>query len=172
MYSLDDIVDDDTYDLKYVIDQYYDLEDESNDIHCLDSKYVDPDDLKDMIDSTTNFQNCKYSCIHINIRSIPDKINKLKLLLTNLESDGIHFDFILLCETFLSDRNCNTCMYNINGYNFVGKHRQNRKCGGVGIYIRNSIHFKLRKDLSTFVEHEFESIFIEVSGDKNNIVFW
>ena len=59
MYSLDDIVDDDTYDLKYVIDQYYDLEDEPNDIHCLDSKYVDPDDLKDGIDSTTNFKNCK-----------------------------------------------------------------------------------------------------------------
>ena len=47
----------DQYYEKYVIDQYYDLEDESNGIHCLDSKYVDPDDLKDGIDSTTNFQN-------------------------------------------------------------------------------------------------------------------
>ena len=46
------------------------------------------------------------------------------------------------------------------------------KCGGVGIYniIRNSIHFKFQDDLSTFVEHEFESIFIEVSGHKNTIV--
>ena len=34
-------------------------------------------------------QNSKFSCLHINIRSLPDKFDKLKILLTNLDNENI-----------------------------------------------------------------------------------
>ncbi len=53
---------------------------------------------------------------------------------------------------------------------FLGKKRKHAKCGGEGIFIREGLSFKLRDDVSIFVEHEFESIFIEVQNEKLNLV--
>ena len=101
------------------------------------------------------------SCMHINICSLPDKFDKLKVLLSSLELVNIRFDFILICETFLSDRNHD--LYNLPGYTFVSRHRKYAKCGGVGIYVRSCFNYIVREDLSTFKEQSFESIFIEVA---------
>ena len=67
-----------------------------------------------------------------------------------------------MCETFPTD--ANNAIYNFNGYQFVGKNRVHIKCGGVGIFVKkNGISFKIREDLSRFIEHVVESIFIEVT---------
>jgi hypothetical protein len=39
----------------------------------------------------------------------------------------------------------------------------------VGIFIREGFSFKIRDHLSFFVEHEFESIVIEVQNEKENL---
>jgi hypothetical protein len=106
--------------------------------------------------------------MHLNVRSLPDKVNKLQLLLTDLNDNDIQFDLILICETFLTETNKN--MYNISGYTFVGKNRKHAKCGGVGMFIREGLSFKIRDDLSICVEQEFESIFIEIQNEKQNVV--
>ena len=49
-----------------------------------------------------NYNICS---MHLNIRSLPDKFDKLKLLLTQLDNININIDFILICETYLTDRN-------------------------------------------------------------------
>ncbi len=59
---------------------------------------------------------------------------------------------------------------NISGFAYVYKNRQNLKRGGVGILIRNDISFKQREDLSTFVEGEFETIFIETTSKEKQAV--
>ena len=57
------------------------------------------------------------SCMHMNIRSLSDKFDKLKVILSSLELVNIRFDFILIRETFLSDRSHD--LYNLTGYTFV-----------------------------------------------------
>ena len=110
------------------------------------------------------------SCMHMNIRSLPDKFDKLKVLLSSLELVNIRFDFILICETFLSDRNHD--LYNLPGYTFVSRHRKYAKCGGVGIYVRSCFNYIVREDLSTFTEQSFESIFIEVAVCTGHCANW
>ena len=79
-------------------------------------------------------------------------------------------DYILLCETFLTDQNAS--LYQIPGYKLVHKSRTAKTGGGVAIYIRDNIPFHVREDFGYFIEDEFDSIFIETtqSGLKNSII--
>ena len=113
-------------------------------------------------------QNSKFSCMHLNIRSLPDTFDKLKKFLTNLDNEKIQFDAILLCETFLTDTNHD--LFNIPGYTFISRHRNHYRQGGVGIYIKNNIHFLIRDDLSIFIEKSFETLLLEVTSSKGSIL--
>ncbi len=42
--------------------------------------------------------------------------------------------------------------------------------GGVGIYIREDITYKIRDDISLFIEGEFESVFVEAAHLKNSYI--
>ncbi len=43
--------------------------------------------------------------------------------------------------------------------------------GGVAIYIRDGLKYKIREDLSAFPKGEFESMFVEIlSGDRDKSV--
>ena len=116
---------DDHMQLDKVIDSYFNF-DNSSDPNPLTSGYINSlyhdidnvglQNLKDYQKST------KFSCMHINIRSLPDKFDKLKNILANLHNEKIQFDAILLCETFLSDNNHD--LFNIPGYTFVSRHRK------------------------------------------------
>ena len=60
----------------------------------IDSPYYDVQEL--------NFQTANYdlTALHINIQSLPAKIDDLRLLIAELYDKNIEVDFILLCETF------------------------------------------------------------------------
>ena len=62
--------------------------------------------------------------------------------------------------------NDNNHLFHINGYQLVQKCRQNKGKGGVALYIKDTYSFKIRDDLSMFLEGEFESIFIETSNNS------
>ena len=99
--------------------------------------------------------------LHLNIHSLPDKIDSLVALLDKLNEAKCRIDLILLCETYISDHtNLQRC--NINGYNLIEKHRTNTMGGGVCIFVNNAIHYTVREDLTIFEEKLFESVFIEV----------
>ena len=106
--------------------------------------------------------NFKYTSIHINIHSLPSKHDQLVTLLANLHDNGIQINFIMLCETFLTDINFNK--YPIPGYQFIQTNRTNSRGGGVGIYIMDTLQFIERPDLSINILSEFESIFIEITN--------
>ncbi len=38
--------------------------------------------------------------------------------------------------------------------------------GGVALYIRDNLTFKIRNDLTVFYEEEFETIFVEITSGK------
>ncbi len=129
------------------------------------SEYVELSDLKQYVSG--NLQSTK--ALHLNIRSLPDNFDKLNIFLQKLNDDGITLDFILLCESYLTNMNSN--LYNIPGYKFVCKNRTYAKRGGVGIYVRDTIKFSMKEDISLFEESKFESIFIEAeTKDKSTIV--
>jgi hypothetical protein len=139
----------------------------NNPLHLLniESKYYNIEDILASIPDTT----FKYKSIHINIKSLPDKFERLKIFIQRFKDAGLSIDFILICETFLTSLNAE--FYQLPGYKFIHKCRSTINCGGVGMYIRNDIHFKLRDDIALFCEGEFESIFIETTyGDKSAIV--
>ena len=106
--------------------------------------------------------------MHINVRSLPDKFDKFKKFLTNLENEKIQFDAILLCETFLSDKN--HYLYNIPGYTFISRHPKHYRQGAIGIYIKNNISFIIREDLPIFIDKSFETLFFEVTSSNGSII--
>ena len=57
---------------------------------------------------------------------------------------------IILCETYLNDKNMNHC--SIPGYNVTMKNRNVGKGGGVAIYIIDSLTFTRREDLMVNVD--------------------
>ncbi len=91
----------------------------------------------------SNCNDSKYSALHLNIHSLPAKFDQLKTILTRLEAASIHMDFVLLCETFLSENNAN--MFQIPGYNFIYRNRETNRRGGVAMYIRQGIQFTRRR---------------------------
>ena len=61
----------------------------------------------------------------------------------------------------------------LTGYHkLIKRCREDDSHGGVGLFVKENINIKLREDLSIFIPHVFESIFIEIlSGpNKNTIV--
>jgi len=49
--------------------------------------------------SELNGDNYKLKILHLNIRSIPDKIDDLRSLLQKLKDVNCEIDFVLVCET-------------------------------------------------------------------------
>ena len=98
--------------------------------------------------------------LQYNIRGLVNKQDDLGRILS--END---IDVALLCETWLNESN--THRVHISGYNFIHKNRQNRKGGGVAIFIKNCLkHRKLNIELP-----DMESISVEIKTDTNNMTF-
>ena len=148
--------------LNNIINSFVGDNESENTCITLNSKYYDIDDIPE------SFSNCDkyaYKVLHLNIHSLPAKFEALKLMLASLQQKGIQFDFILICESFLQEKNVN--LYNLENFKFISKNRSKLKGGGVCMYIQNDIQFKLRDDIAIFREGEFESIFIETSYPNN-----
>ena len=128
-------------------------------------KYHDIDSISSL--SKTHNES-KYTAMHINIQSLASKYDQLKTFVHTLNNYDIKLDFILLCETFLTEMNDK--LYMLPGYDFVCNNRSGGKGGGVAIFIRDDIHFKVREDLTLNYGTEFESIFIETTNSSDNAI--
>ena len=90
-------------------------------------------------------QSSQFSFFHLNIRSIRNNFDKLKLLLATTKH---LFDIIVLSETWLDDGD-NTDVYDIDGYSTIFQNRPDRERGGVCIYVNNFCYdFQLLPSLS------------------------
>ena len=76
----------------------------------------------------------RLSLCHINIRSLQANLHSFEKYLENLD---IKFSCVGVTETWLQDHNCD--LYNLNGYELIENHRQTRRGGGVGIYLKEDI---------------------------------
>ena len=107
--------------------------------------------------STSNpFPNCAnsrgFKMALLNIASLPKHVEELRIskLFSNL-------DLFALNETRL-DNTISDGLVNISGYDIVRKDRS-RRGGGVCIYLRTSINYKIRNDL---VPEGIEAVCLEI----------
>jgi hypothetical protein len=68
------------------------------------SRYVLPENIlpKNSTDEMLNI-------LHLNIHSIPAKMSLLRELIQKLKNNGNNLDIILLCETFVNEKNKMSC---------------------------------------------------------------
>ena len=87
------------------------------------------------------------------------------------ESLDINFSIICFSETWANDSNFDeNSLFQIEGYNPIHQIRKNRKGGGIAIFVRNSLLYKIRDDLSINCD-DIESLSIEIVNDHTkNIV--
>ena len=94
---------------------------------------------------------------HLNIRSLVKNIDQFRLYLHKQQ-----FDVICINETRL-DATVPNHEVGINGYEIVRKDR-NRNGGGVAIYLRNSINYKIKEELMSC---DLEIITVEIFKPKS-----
>jgi exonuclease III len=100
-------------------------------------------------------QKCKGLAIfHINCRSIVNKIDEIDSLISSL-----NMDILCVSETWLNENILDEDI-RVDGFKIIRKDRPNRKGGGVAIYIKESIIYKERHDLSSL--NDIENIWIEI----------
>ena len=134
----------------------------------IDSLYCGVDEINT---PTPLMHDYKYGALHLNIHSLPSKFGQLRNTIEILREDKVNIDFILLCETFLT--NANADKFPIPGYNFVHKSRSSLSKGGVAMYISDQYNFIERHDLCINVEGEYESVIVEIEprhGTKKILV--
>ena len=159
MADMSDIAGSSNIDLHHIMNSYvHDRDIPTNplilkDVNC---EYYDISDIP------SNNTGGLLKTIHWNIQGLSSKFDELKILLSQINDNNIFIDCLLLCETFICDNNAT--LFNLPGYNLICKNRQSKSKGGVAIYLRDHLKFKVRDDLSIFIEGEFESIFIETCG--------
>ena len=95
---------------------------------------------------------------HLNIRSVRNKTDDLRLL---LEQNS--FDVLTLSESWL-ENSVHDCEVSIPGYDVLRQDRgQNKRGGGTMMYIRNGVPFRHREDIATTY---IESCWIEICKPK------
>ena len=118
----------------------------------------------------SNIKNASTSYFHPNCRGISNKWDSFKKLICELQNDEVSFDFIGISEAFQCK---NDDRLKLTGFHdIIYRCRENSNQGGVAMFIKDSIKYKIRDDLSVFIPHVFESLFVEVDRqhDKSTII--
>ena len=109
------------------------------------------------------------SYFHLNCRGLSSNWESFRNLLFEFQNFKLSFDFIGMSEVYRCD---NDQRLILPGYhNLITRCREDSSKGGVGIFVKDNQNFKIREDLSVFIPHVFESLFIEIiSSSKSSIV--
>ena len=113
---------------------------------------------------TQNLKNLnpeKFTVLSLNIQSLPAKFNELSELMTEFPSFDLSPEVICLQETW---NVLDNSMFPLHNYHsLLTNLRRTARGGGVGIYVKENLSFKLLPKFSIFVERIFESIFVEIT---------
>ena len=145
------------------MDQKMQHTDMLNDYLVEDCNYLETDkDLHDLLGFVDDL-----NIVQLNVRGL---IGKQKTLIqeTTPANPNKQVDVYLLCETWLNEYN--SSIVDIPNYTFIGKHRKNRRGGGVGILIHNALKYKERHDIKLPNESDLEYAFAEVKTNQGNLL--
>ena len=124
------------------------------------SNYQSTDLINININNMNSMSNYVFSLLHLNIRSAPKNLHSLQLMLENIKH---RFCCIGLSETWFKDSNVNT--YNLDGYKHKFYVREKKLGGGISVFIKDDISYRVRKDLGSS-NSDFEVIWIELLKDE------
>ena len=138
------------------------------DLQHYETPYLYCENIKSLINDPLS--NETISIIHLNIRSLNANLENFKNLLTE---SNYCFNIICLSETWCTDEEfSNNSFYHIPNYEPIHCQRKtNKRGGGVLIYIRQNLNYKIRNDL-TFSNSDNELLTVEIINEntKNLIV--
>ena len=131
-------------------------------------EYHDPKDIL-QINSNKETRNM-LSVFGLNVRGLTTNYDGFKNLLSDMTDNKFSFDFIGITEihTIIDSKN-----YTLDGYH---KPEMNPRPagddgkGGVGMYIKSEIEYKPRDDISIFIPHIIETLFVEFRTNHKNII--
>ncbi len=109
----------------------------------------------------SKFKNLnKLSMFSLNVQSLSSKYNDLKELISYLGSNQCSPDVICLQETW---KIVDSAYFSLPNYSpLCLKSRKNRQGGGVGLYFKNGLQYKILDGKSIFMESVIETIVAEV----------
>lgn len=116
----------------------------------------DASDTHDVHLQALSDRNTQLKVMHINTQSMVSTFDNLLLA-----ANEYPFDIITMSETWLKDNDLLLQHVTIPGYCHAFRHRDRVRGGGVGIYLRESIKFKRRKDIESRYS-DLEHLWIEV----------
>ena len=111
----------------------------------------------------SNCMSANFSLLHVNVRSLPQNNDALNMYLQNL---SVKFDVIALTETWLNNETCDLSFLS-SDYEHYKKYRENKRGGGVSLFIHRSLSCKLLPDIST-VNDSMECVFVELNASPLN----
>ena len=101
---------------------------------------------------------------HLNVRSLVNKIDSLRILLKNNP-----FNVLTISKTWLTNKISDPEL-TIQGYSFARNDHKNKKGGGCMIYICDGLPYHTRPDLQ---ENNIETCVLEVNRPKcKNLFIW
>ena len=123
-------------------------------------EYIDYNSLRNL-----NKSEGDLNIVQLNIRGLKSKLDDLGTLLADLKLP----DVMIISETWLKAGE--EKFINIEGYNFTGVPRPNKKGGGVGFLIKKGLLYRELIELNQLnTSNTFEHYYIELKGDHQNIV--
>ena len=167
--NLHQIGTDSAYDLKsrYENENYDgDMSDIDSPFHCHQCSYLQPDEVGKQVSEIQN----PVTYFHLNCCGLSAHWEDFKNLLCDMQSDTFSFDFIGVSEVFRCEQDQRLAL---PGYHdLICRTRDDGYRGGVALFINESINYRIREDLSVFIPHVLESLFIEYesTNKKKHIV--
>ena len=133
-------------------------------------KYFLPCEVRENINFHSPRTIQDLSIFSFNIRSLTGHWDAFTQLLYDMsDNNKFYFDIIGLSEIFNIPGNLPP---KLPGYHpFEYKTRTDCIKGGVGLYIKDSLKYKPRDDLTIFIPHVIETVFIEIDlGNHKNVI--
>ena len=113
-------------------------------ISSLDTQYFNIDDAKTYVNN--NISSDSFSVLHINIRSMQKNFEKFQEFFKTLK---FNFSAVRLSETWCDSLNSTkNSNYRLHGCKYFHQTRDGHKGRAVCIFLRNTLSYKIRSDLS------------------------
>ena len=127
------------------------------------TQYFSTDNLKE----TAGIKSSNLSLLCSNVRSLTKNFDALKELLSEID---VNFQIIGLVETWLKEKPHD--YYHLRGYNLELCNRNDKRGGGVSMYVDENIAYNVRHDINDLNHLKYtESLFIEIEkSNSQNIV--
>lgn len=125
------------------------------------SQYVDFEALIDILKEKDHV----FKILSLNCQSLFAKIDQLQVLVNMIRDKGSSFDVICLQETWVSP-DTDIGPLQLDDYIFLNQHWQCSRHGGLGIYIKETLDFKLMQGITHSI---WEEQFIEVNLNNTKI---